>query len=313
MPNPAPKILIAGELNVDLILRNYQSFPTLGREVLVEDAVLTLGSASALCASGLARLGNAVAFVGKVGVDSWGELCKRSLQDFGVDTSRIISDFALKTGITVSITSTRDRAFVTFLGSIAALSAEDVLESGFQGLDHLHISSFFLQQQLRPGVRRLFAAAHSHGLTTSLDPGCDPQGIWGPDLTEVLLEVDVFLPNEIELAGITGCSQSEEALRKLANRRTLTVAKLGSQGCAALEGDRFVAIPAFPVNPVDTTGAGDSFNAGFLHAWLRGKPLRVAMEFAAACGGLSTLASGGSAGQATEQEAERFMTEKGQR
>jgi sugar/nucleoside kinase (ribokinase family) len=310
MMTQASKILIAGELNVDLILRNYQAFPTLGREVLVEDAVLTLGSASALCASGLARLGNAVTFVGKVGVDYWGELCKEALRNLGVDTSRIVSDRTVKTGITVSITSPCDRAMVTYLGSIAALCAADIPETAFAGFDHLHISSFFLQQSLRPGVRGLFAAAHRHGLTTSLDPGCDPEGAWGPDLIKTLTEVDVFLPNEVELAGVTNCPRPEDALRKLANGRTLTVAKLGSQGCAALDDGDLVAVPAFFVKPIDTTGAGDSFNAGFLHAWLRCRPLRQAMRFAAACGALSTLASGGSASQATEQEADCFSAQE---
>ena len=302
-----PKILIAGELNVDLILQNYSQFPVPGLEVVVEDAVLTMGSASALCAAGLARLGNKVTFAGKVGTDSWGELCIRSLRDLGVETSLVISDAAVKTGITVSLSSPADRAMVTYLGSIAEFSADDLPETALEGFDHLHTSSFFLQRRLRPGVRGLLAAAHRHGLTTSLDPGCDPDGAWGPDLLEVLSEVDVFLPNEVELSGVSGCPDPEQALRKLANGRTLTVAKLGSQGCAALDDGRFVALPAFSVKPIDTTGAGDSFNAGFLHAWLRRHSLLRAMRFGAACGALSTLASGGTAGQATEAEAERLI------
>ncbi len=312
MPPPIPRILVAGELNVDLILRNYQAFPTVGREVLVEDAELTLGSASALCASGLARLGNAVSFIGKVGSDSWGETCIRSLGRLHVDTSRVIADPNLKTGITVSLSSPGDRALVTYLGAIPELRAEDVLNAGLEGFDHLHISSFYLQHHLRTGVAGLFAEAHRQGLTTSLDPGCDPEGKWNGGLVEALREVEVFLPNEVELAGITRCANPEEALQKLANGRTLTVAKLGSQGCAAIEGGRLLRVPAFPVRPVDTTGAGDSFNAGFLHSWLRRNPLREAMEFAAACGALSTLASGGSAGQPTEEKAKKFIAREGQ-
>ncbi len=310
MPPPAPKILVAGELNVDLILRNYQAFPALGKEVLVEDAELTLGSASALCASGLARLGNAVSFVGKVGADSWGELCKMSLRDLRVDSSRVITDPALKTGITVSISSSGDRALVTYLGAISELRAEDVLTARIEGFNHLHISSFYLQHHLRPGMEELFAEARRLGLTTSLDPGCDPAGKWEAGLVKVLKEVEVFLPNEVELSGITNCSNLEEALRKLANGRTLTVAKLGSQGCAALESGRLLKVPAFPVRPVDTTGAGDAFNAGFLHAWLRHEPLEAAMRLGAACGALSTLASGGSPGQPTEQEARNLISGK---
>jgi len=303
-------ILIAGELNLDLILQNYRSFPALGREVLVDDMTLTLGSASAICACGLAKLGNSVTFAGKVGADSWGDLCKNKLAAFSVDLSRVVTDPALKTGITVSITSPTDRALVTYPGASTALRAEDFNRDSFRGFRHLHISSFFIQQGLRPGIKKLLALAGACGLTTSLDPGYDPDEKWGRDLVDALSEVDVFLPNEVELEGVTGFGNREAALRSMANGRTLTVAKLGTDGCMALQSGNLVAAPAFPVKPVDTTGAGDSFNAGFLHAWLRGALLRDALSFATACGALSTRAAGGTGAQPTEQEARNFLAER---
>ena len=307
------KILIAGELNLDLILQNYRSFPALGREVLVDDVTLTMGSASAICACGLAKLGNAVTFVGKVGADPWGDLCKSKLAAFGVDISRVMADPALKTGITVSITSPTDRALVTYPGASTALEASDFQRESFHGFRHLHISSFFIQQGLRPGIRRLLGLASECGLTTSLDPGYDPDEKWGRDLLEALSEVDVFLPNEVELEGVTGLRDREEALRSIANGRTRTIVKLGTAGAMTLEGERVVATAAFRVEAVDTTGAGDSFNAGFLHAWLRDAPVRDAITFAAACGALSTLSAGGTGAQPTEQEARDFLASAGAR
>jgi sugar/nucleoside kinase (ribokinase family) len=301
------KILVAGELNVDLVLQNYQSFPSLGREVVVEDVLVTLGSASAICASGLAKLGNTIVFVGKLGCDWWGDLCLKSLTSLGVDCSPVIRDQTIKTGITVSITSRSDRALVTYPGSIAELCTADIQDEDLRKCRHLHVSSFFLQRALRPGLKSLFARAHGFGLTTSLDPGFDPEENWSEDLMEVLHEVDVFLPNETELAAITRRPDREEALRALVNGRTLTIAKLGRDGCLALCSGGLVRVPAFPVSPLDTTGAGDSFNAGFLHAWVRGEELAGAMRFAAACGALSTLESGGTTGQPTEEKARRFM------
>ncbi len=303
-------ILIAGELNLDLILQNYHSFPAPGREVLVDDVTLTLGSASAICACGLAKLGNAVTFAGKVGSDPWGDLSRSKLASFGVDISRVLVDPALKTGITVSITSPTDRALVTYPGASTSLRAGDFQRDSFRGFRHLHISSFFIQQGLRPGVKQLLELATECGLTTSLDPGYDPDEKWGRDLLDVLREVDVFLPNEVELEGVTGLRDREEALRSVANARTLTVAKLGADGCMALQSGNIVSIPAFPVAPVDTTGAGDSFNAGFLHAWLRGAALPEAMRFAAACGALSTLAAGGTGAQPTAEQARDFLAER---
>jgi sugar/nucleoside kinase (ribokinase family) len=303
-------ILIEGELNLDLILQNFRTFPALGREVLVDDVTLTMGSASAICACGLAQLGDKVVFAGKVGSDPWGELCKSKLRDRGVDISRVMADPALKTGITVSITSPTDRALVTYPGASTALRAEDFTPESFRGFKHLHISSFFIQQGLRPGIKQLLALASKCGLTTSLDPGYDPDEKWGRDLLDALSEVDIFLPNEVELEGVTGLRDREEALRSVANGRTLTLVKLGIDGCMTLSSGNVVAIPAFRVEPVDTTGAGDSFNAGFLHAWLRGEPLPDAMRFAAACGALSTLSAGGTSAQPTEQEARNFLAER---
>jgi len=301
------RILIAGELNVDLVLQNYHSFPSLGREVLVDDVSLTLGSASAIGAAGLARLGNQVAFAGKLGCDSWGDLCMDSLAKLGIDTSLVLRDSAIKTGITVSIASARDRALVTYLGSIGALQTADIPKEKLRDYRHLHISSFFLQQALRPDVKSMLAAAHGYGVTTSLDPGFDPAEEWGRDLLDVLTEVDIFLPNELELERITRRTDCIEGLRALQNGRTVTVAKLGAAGCLTLQNGGPLCISSFPVSAIDTTGAGDSFNAGFLHAWLRRQPLAEAMRFGAACGALSTQGLGGVATQATEAQAIEFI------
>ncbi len=297
------KFLVAGELNLDLVLQNYLSFPALGQETLVEDVTLTLGSSGAICAAGLAKLGNQVSFTGKLGCDSWGDACLEFLAKLGVESSRVIRDAAVKTGITVSITSPRDRAMVTYLGAMAAMHAHEVIGQGFDGLDHLHVSSVFLQRALRPDLKQLLAQAHARGLTTSIDPGFDPEEKWGRDIVDALAETDVFLPNEVELAGITGATDPEQSLRALHNGRTLIVAKLGRLGCAALERGKLVSVPAIPVQAVDTTGAGDSFNAGFLHAWLRKATLLDALRFAAACGAISTLGVGGTTAQATVAQA----------
>ncbi|MFN7993283.1 MAG: carbohydrate kinase family protein [Bryobacteraceae bacterium] len=303
-------VLVAGELNVDLVLQNYLSFPALGQETLCEDVILTLGSSSAICAAGMAKLGNSVSFTGKIGEDAWGDTCVQYLEKLHVDHSRVIRDGSVKTGITVSISGTRDRAMVTYLGAMETIHLEDITGPGFEGFQHFHVASLFLQRALRPDLKRLLAAAHAHGLTTSADPGFDPEQKWGRDIVDLLTEVDVFLPNEVELAGLSGTRDAEQGLRALDNGRTLTVAKLGREGCAVLENGSLVRMPAFLVEPVDTTGAGDSFNAGFLHSWWRKASLRESLRFAAACGAISTLASGGTTAQATEAQAREFLASR---
>jgi len=301
------RVLVVGEINVDLVLQGAHAFPIPGKEVVVDDVVLTLGSASAICAMGLARLGTPVAFLGKVGTDPWGEFCVDVMRAAGIDVTRVAGDAKLKTGVTVSITSPHDRALVSYLGSIRALRVDDVPSSTFAGFDHLHVSSYFLQEGLRPGLRGLFARAHAAGLTTSLDPGFDPSERWEADIVSTLTETDLFFPNEVEVTAITRRGNIAEALRQLENGRTRVIAKLGPEGCMTLEDGQPLAVPAFRVDPVDTTGAGDSFDAGFLHAWLRGRPLRESLRWGAACGSLSTRGLGGTSRQADPAEAERLV------
>jgi len=301
------KVLVAGELNVDIVLQGYHAFPEAGKEVLVDDFVMVLGSASAICAMGLAKLGDPVAFLGKAGDDPWGRFCVECLAGRRIGVKHVVCDASLKTGVTVAITSPRDRALVSFLGSIAALRAEDVPDAALAEADHLHVSSYFLQERLRPGMKGLFARARRFGLTTSLDPGFDPTETWGPDLAETLREVDVFFPNEVELRGLTGTDDVGDALRRLDNGRTRVVAKLGKDGAATLDEGAVRRAPAFPIEPKDTTGAGDSFNAGFLHAWLAGAPSLEALRLGAACGALSTRGLGGTARQPDLAEATAFL------
>src|SRR5262245_23668827 len=304
----AKRVLVVGEINVDLICQGYHAFPSPGREVLVDDFQMVLGSASAICAMGLARLGTPVTFFGKVGDDPTGHFCLDAMRERGIDLDAVVVDPALKTGVTVAITSAADRALVSFLGSIASLSEAEVPRALFSRADHVHVSSYYLQEALRPGVAKLFRDAKAAGLTTSLDPGFDPSERWGPDLTETLRSVDVFFPNEVELRGLSGLDDPEEAVRRLQNGSTKVVAKLGARGAMAFDGGgRPVHVPAPRVEVMDTTGAGDSFDAGFLHAWLGGAELTDCLRLGVACGALSTRGLGGTATQADLAEAQALV------
>jgi len=304
----AKRVLVVGEINVDLICQGYHAFPTPGREVLVDDFQMVLGSASAICAMGLARLGTPVTFFGKVGDDPTGRFCLDAMRARSIDLSRVVADSKVKTGVTVAITSPQDRALVSFLGSIAALRERDVPRELFAAADHVHVSSYYLQEALRPGVAALFRDARAAGLTTSLDPGFDPSEGWGPDMAETLTHVDVFFPNEVELRALTLIEDPEEAVRRLQRSPTRVVAKLGARGAMAIGDDgRAVHVPAPAVRVSDTTGAGDSFDAGFLHAWLGGASLADCLRLGAACGALSTRGLGGTATQADLAEARALM------
>jgi sugar/nucleoside kinase (ribokinase family) len=305
------KVLCAGEINVDLILQDDAAFPVLGKEVLVRDSQLVLGSATAIMAMGLARLGTPVAFVGKVGDDVWGRYCLEDMAGRGIDLSRVIRGGGLKTGLTVSITHPTDRALVTYMGAISALTAAEVPDAAMAGLDHLHVSSFFLQERLRTDLPDLFTRARRRGLTTSLDTGFDPSGQWDGGLRRTLRQADLLFPNEVELAALTGTDDPVEGLRRLDDGTTRIVAKLGRSGAMTRDGGKIVHVPAYPVEAVDTTGAGDSFNAGFLHRWLAGAEVVDCLRLGAACGALSTRGLGGTATQPTLEEAEALIRRHG--
>ena len=303
----APRVLVVGEINPDLVLRCADSFPSPGREILVEDSQLTLGSASAICASALARLGNNIHFIGKVGPDLFGRFSLEQMKENGIEVGRVIVDENVKTGITISLTTSSDRALVTHLVAIASLREDDILEEDFDSAEHLHVSAYYLQEALRPGLRELFRRAHRRGLTTSLDPGHDPVEAW-KEIVPVLSEVDVFFPNETELLRIAEGDDVEESLRSLsASGSTTTVAKLGADGAAVLVEGAYHRIEARKVDVVDTTGAGDSFDAGFLHAYLRGRPLPDCLRYGVAGGTLSTRALGGTTAQPSLSELEAFL------
>lgn len=300
-------LLVAGEINVDLILSGLTSPPVFGREIRGTGFAQVPGSSSMICAIGLVRLGHPVNFVGRAGDDERGRYCLEAMCDAGVDVGGVRLDPALATGVTLALSSREDRALVTYPGAIDALVADDVTAAMLAAAGHLHVSSYYLQAGLRAGLPALFARARQAGLSVSLDPGFDPDQRWGKELLALLDAVDVFLPNRTEAAALTGLDEPVAILRALSRGTTRTVMKCGADGCMALDGERLLQVPAHPLDAVDSTGAGDSFNAGFLHAWRQRLPLETCMRWAVACGSLSTRGVGGTATQATVDEVNAWL------
>jgi sugar/nucleoside kinase (ribokinase family) len=304
------RILVVGELNVDLIVSGLAALPSLGQEILASDLHMVMGSSSAICAAGLARLGATVDFLGKVGTDLYGDFVTEQLHVLGVGTDHVIHDGAVRTGVTISLTYLHDRALVTVPGCIPDLRLADIDLSILGHYSHLHVGSYFLQRGLQVGLPELFRRARRVGLTVSLDVGFDPVEEWGDgSLKAVLRLVDIFLPNDVEAREIARVDDTEAALGELAKYARLVVVKCGPAGALALHDDRqVVRSPAFLVDVVDTTGAGDSFNAGFIHAYLlQGLPLQEALRFANACGALSATGVGGTAAQPTLRQVRAFL------
>lgn len=296
-------LLVVGEINPDLILRGDVT-PAFGQvEQIVDDATLTIGSSSVIFACGAARLGLRVAFAGLVGADAFGQFMREQMAARGVDTSAVVTDPALPTGFSVILSRGVDRAILTYPGSIAALRFGQLDLALLDQARHLHLGAFFMLDALRPDVPRLFAEARARGLSVSLDTNYDPSERWAGGLREALASVDLFLPNEAELCAIGGSRDPDAALERLAERVPLVGVKLGARGGAARQVGATVRAPALAVDLVDTTGAGDSFDAGFVYGFLQGWNAQDTLRLACACGSLSTRAAGGTAAQPTLEEA----------
>jgi len=303
---PAPQILVIGELNVDVVVAGLQAVPKMGVEILARDCELTLGSASAIFAVGMSKLGHPVTFVSQVGKDQFGDFCIDALKQAGVST-RNVARTDEKTGVTIALSSSRDRALVTFQGAISTLTAQRFRLSLLKRHQHLHLTSYYLQQGLQPSFADLFRQAKTQGLTTSFDPNSDPTGAWSKKINRVLRHTDLLFVNEREASNLTGMSTARSAVKSLGKLVPCAVIKLGRKGAIAIKGNQVFTDSGFKIKARDTTGSGDSFDAGFISAYLRDAPVSECLRIGNACGALSALRVGGTAGQPTQQELEDFL------
>lgn len=288
------RILVVGELNVDLVMSGLPSLPVLGRELVATDFNRVLGSSSAITAQRLAALGAQVSFIGWLGADDYGEYVRRELASAGIDISGIRS-VATPTGVTVALTYPQDRALLTFPGTIAAFDGAEIGPDDLQGYTHLHVGSFYLQSALQAQLARIFQMAQQQGLTTSLDPGWDPDEAWAdnPHLLPALAHCDYFLPNLDEAQALAAGKDLPESLAQ--QLQGTLVVKCGTEGARAYDSSGMIAsAAAFEAEVRDTTGAGDAFNAGFLYATcVEAAPLEAALRFGTACGADAVTHFGG--------------------
>lgn len=290
-------LTIAGELNLDLILYGLPAQMELERELLATGFRATLGSSSAIVAHNAASLGASVAFTTLVGTDDFGRIALDRLRAAGVDTSHAATHSTIATGVTILLPHGEHRHILTYPGTIAALTVADLDFDFLTQARHFHLSSLYLQRGLQASLPDLLRRLKQAGLTISLDTNDDPDNLWGAPLPEVLPYVDVFLPSEDELCRMTNRTDLDEAVQALPVKVPAIVVKRGRLGARVYqqdrEQDRRVDIAPLEVVPVDTIGAGDSFDAGFLRAYLLGKDIVDCAVAGNITGALSTQASGG--------------------
>ena len=301
------KVLVVGDLNVDIVSTGLQTFPVLGREITAQDMCLSLGSSSAILSCGLAKLGVPTTFVSKIGKDDFGQYCLQALKANKLKPDAILQDSKLRTGLTLSLNFRNDKARVCYPGAAPHLTYKDIPQSAFRLHDHLHVSSFFMHKGLLDSFPRVFQDARRAGMTTSMDPNGDNRNQWDSGIWKCLEFVDVLMLDEMEAVNIARAKSVNRALELFVQKVPTVVIKLGIKGAVAKSRGQLVQMAAFKVPAVDATGAGDSFDAGFLFGHLNGFELRKSLAVANACGALATRGMGGTVAQGSWSEVQKFL------
>jgi len=289
-----PDVSIVGELNADLILYGLPRDLPEEREILASGFTMTLGSSSAILAHNLASMGTRVSFTSRIGPDALGEMCCQRLKEAGVDLSGVVrSTTGSSTGVTLILPLTDTRRILTYPGAMFEMGIEDIDIDRLASAKHFHMSSLFLHRKLTPDIPEIFREMKRRGLSTSLDTNDDPEDKWAGVLEEVLAITDLLFCNEDELIKIARTDDIESARAQVSAKVPLLVVKRGSRGASAWHEGKRMDVDGIRVNAVDPVGAGDSFDAGFLHQWVRRAPLETSLAYGNLAGALSVTRSGG--------------------
>ncbi|MBI1299091.1 hypothetical protein GC175_29525 [bacterium] len=299
-------VIVYGPIFCDLIFTDLPGLPALGTEIFAGDLTVTVGG-SAIVAAGLHRLGARVGLAADLGTDAFSGIMRQTLDKLGLDRSLIREHDHPLPQATVGLSFPQDRAFVTHFArprtppDLARLLRDHPAK-------HLHVCSFLAALD-NPRAAHI---AHAAGVTVSMDPGWDETALRNPQLAGMIREVDFFLPSEMEMRHIAAEDDLLPAAAKVAStmRQDATlVVKQGANGATAFVNGGCDAFhtSVLPVTPVDTTGAGDSFDAGFLYAFVNGLSLDECMRYGAVCGGLSTTGPGGIGALPTLSEVESWL------
>ncbi len=283
------KVLCLGRIYCDIIFTGLHDMPVLGRERFAEDVTIVAGGGAYITAAHLASLGRPSALLTRLGTDPLSQSLNPELEGSGIDLAFVERSDDAGPQPTVALVKGGERAFISRrAGTSRPASLEKALSA--PDIAHLHIAEFATLKD-NPGV---IAMAKDHGLTVSLDPSWDDQLIRkDAEFFKACAGIDIFLPNVEEGEALTGEQSPETILRDLQKYFPLVVLKRGEHGAMASWGAMCISAEAPFVTVVDTTGAGDAFNAGFLHSWLGTSDVESSLAAGIKAGALSVQSAGG--------------------
>ncbi|MGD0725454.1 MAG: carbohydrate kinase family protein [Spirochaetia bacterium] len=300
------KILFAGDANIDFQMTGLSSFPQVDREVLCSGFAAAIGGSTTICAAAYATLGGSAFFCGLLGDDENGRLMERMLRGAGVRLDLLRFTREHSTGVTVNLVHHSTRTQITYPGTLTTVDETDAILQAMGSFSHIHLSGVYPLIRFLPRIRAVLLRARDAGVTSSLDTQWDQQETWN-HLSDWLPILTYLFVNEEESLSITKKADIDSAYNELASRTACPLIKRGASGVYA-RGRRF---PSFAVEVRDTTGAGDTFAAGFLFAMKeKSMPFDDAVRFGCAAAALCCTFTGGvSAEELRPERVMRLMNE----
>jgi sugar/nucleoside kinase (ribokinase family) len=293
------EVLCLGIFVADVIAKPIEKMPGKGKLELVDTMELHTGGCASNAGYALNKLGISTGLMGKVGNDGFGDFVVKYMQDAGLDTRGIKRTSLVNTSATmVMVSADGERTFLHYLGANADFCYEDVDFDIVREANILHVAGAFLMPKFDgEPTARVLKQAREWGITTSLDTAWDSKGNWMKVLEPCLEYLDIFMPSIEEARMITGEDEPSEIAEHLLSYGIGTVAlKMGEKGSYIKTQDWDMYLPAYKVKPVDATGAGDAFAAGFLTAISKGWDYRKAAKLANAVGACCVTSMGATGG-----------------
>ncbi len=263
--------------------------PSFGQvETLADSYEIELGGSGPIFASQFAKLGGKIALLTVVGDDLMGDFLIRRMNKMGIDTTFVRKSRQNKTPLGLNISIDGDRSLLTVLGTLNEISDKLIESELLNSIKHWHIAGYFLLPTLYDFWPGFLDRLKEMGITTSLDTNWAPLENWD-QVKEILPKVDLFLPNEEEALAITGSTDYQAAAFELAKLTPVVVIKRGEMGASVFkEGREYKTTNREhwegEIKVVDTTGAGDSFDGGFIFEWLKGASMEQCLRTAIRCG-----------------------------
>jgi sugar/nucleoside kinase (ribokinase family) len=296
-------ILIPGHYFCDLIFTGIPSFPALGTELYTEHLTVTPGGCLNTITA-LRRLGVDVGWMGTLGNDPFSRIVDNWVTQEDIERHWITWVDKPFQRVTVALSYPLDRAFVTHVDPSPDLLNRTIQAVETEECAHLHFTGLFVD----PRIPEVLHACRTRGIEVSMDCQHRPVTLAQPLVREIISLLDIFMPNAEEAQRLTETSNLDDATRVLRELVPLLVIKDGEHGALAWQSDVHIQVPALPVEVVDTTGAGDVFNAGFLAAYRAHSDLDTCLRWGNICGGLSTTGYGGCSAAPTRAVVEAYLT-----